>query len=322
MAKTKNPLFGFDARGTLANLLTFRHRDKQTIAENKPVPKDAKTSGQLAWRTMYQLCADLWHTLTPVEQATWETLARARHMTGYAYYLSQCLRPNPGIYLPLLGGTMQGDVVMASHRITDLPAAGANNDPLRKGDAQTFINGWTLNTLLKGAGAGAAPTEISGWQKLAETIVPSNCDYVHFNSLDINTDKFYLLLFMIKNPQVSHSFVYIYREGDYTNTNYYSQYLFAAGTSITAARLNNAHIVYVYSTGEIAGLAMITRTLNGNFLAAATTPRHPGSASEFEQTTLSSANTTANITSLRVAVSAAGAIGAGSILMLCKPRTS
>ena len=139
MAKTKNPLFGFDARGTLANLLTFRHRDKQTIAEKKPIPKDAKTSGQLAWRTMYQLCADLWHTLTDAEKATWETLARRQHMTGYAYYLSQCLRPNPGIYLPLAGGTMSGDINMATKRITNLPAPVADEEPARKTDMATSI---------------------------------------------------------------------------------------------------------------------------------------------------------------------------------------
>lgn len=134
MAKSKNFLFGFDARGSIANLLTFRHRDQQTIAEKKPVPKDAKTSGQLAWRTMYQLCADLWHTLTPVEQATWETLARRQHMTGYAYYLSQCLRPNPGIYLPLAGGSMAGNIDMATKRILNLPAPVADEEPLRKID--------------------------------------------------------------------------------------------------------------------------------------------------------------------------------------------
>jgi len=119
MAKTKNPLFGFDARGTLGKALAFRHRGQQTIAEKKPIPKDAKTSGQLAWRTMYQLCADLWRTLTDAEKATWETLARRQHMTGYAYYLSQCLRPNPGIYLPLAGGTMSGNISMGANNITN-----------------------------------------------------------------------------------------------------------------------------------------------------------------------------------------------------------
>jgi hypothetical protein len=132
MAKLKNPLFGFDARGSIAKLLTFRHRDQQTIAESKPIPKDAQTSEQLSWRTMYQKCVDLWHTLSDGEKLTWEAAARERHMTGYAWYMSQCLRPNPGIYLPLAGGTMQGDIAMASHKITSLPAPTANEEPARK----------------------------------------------------------------------------------------------------------------------------------------------------------------------------------------------
>lgn len=137
MAKSKNFLFGFDARGTIAKALTFRHRDQQTIAESKPIPKDARTSGQIAWRTMYQLCTDLWHTLTPAEQAIWESLARRQHMTGYAYYLSQCLRPNPGIYLPLAGGTMSGDIDMATHKVLALPAPATDNEPSRKIDLTT-----------------------------------------------------------------------------------------------------------------------------------------------------------------------------------------
>lgn len=132
MTKPKNPLFGFDARGTLAKVLTFRKRGQQTIAETTPFPKDAKTSAQLSWRVMYQACADLWHTLTAAEKATWESLARRQHMTGYAYYMSQCLRPNPGIYLPLAGGTMSGDIAMASHKITGLPAPTLNPDAATK----------------------------------------------------------------------------------------------------------------------------------------------------------------------------------------------
>lgn len=119
MAKSKNFLFGFDARGTIAKVLTFRRGKQQTIAEKTPIPKDAKTSSQLSWRTMYQQCTGLWHLLTAAEKANWESLARSHHMTGYAYYMSQCLRPNPGIYLPLAGGTMSGDIAMAALKTVD-----------------------------------------------------------------------------------------------------------------------------------------------------------------------------------------------------------
>lgn len=87
-----------------------------------PIPEDAKTPAQLSWRHMFNKCVDLWHTLSAAEQQEWERLARPKHMTGYAWYISQCLRPNPGIYLPLQGGTMSGDIDMAKHRILKLPA--------------------------------------------------------------------------------------------------------------------------------------------------------------------------------------------------------
>jgi len=46
-------------------------------------------------------------------------------MTGYAYYMSLCLRPNPGIYLPLAGGTMQGALDMASNQLSGRKLYGA-----------------------------------------------------------------------------------------------------------------------------------------------------------------------------------------------------
>ena len=134
MAKLKNPLFGFNARGSLRKLVSFRQRGQQTIAENIPSHPDARTSAQLEHRTMFQMCTNLWHTLSDTEKATWESIARPFHMTGYAYYQSQCLRPNPGIYLPLLGGTMQGNIDMATKRVLNLPAPVADEEPSRKTD--------------------------------------------------------------------------------------------------------------------------------------------------------------------------------------------
>ncbi len=132
MAKLKNPLLSLKASGSLARAITFVRRRGVDLVEKKPEVKDARTPPQIAHRNMFGLCVDLWHTLSAAEKAVWESAGTARHMTGYAWYISQCLRPNPGIYLPLAGGTMSGLIDMAGQKIQDLPAPVAAGDAARK----------------------------------------------------------------------------------------------------------------------------------------------------------------------------------------------
>ena len=61
---------------------------------------------------MYQKAVALWHGLSAAEKGEWESQARPKHMTGFAWFMSQALKPNPGLYLPLQGGTMQGIIEM------------------------------------------------------------------------------------------------------------------------------------------------------------------------------------------------------------------
>lgn len=131
MAKLKNPLLSFDARGRIGKLITLTRRQKAVIAEKTPVIPDAKTLAQLSWRHMFQKVVALWHALSASEKQEWESSARPHHMTGYAYFLSQALKPNPGLYLPLQGGTMAGDINMDSNRILNLPSPVDPLEPAR-----------------------------------------------------------------------------------------------------------------------------------------------------------------------------------------------
>lgn len=110
MVKIISPLLSFDASGNLGDRITYSKRHRRNIVERIAQPADAKTQAQLSWRTMFEKCTLLWHSLGVAEKETWERLATPRHMTGYALWQSQCLRPNPGIYLPLAGGNMTGNV--------------------------------------------------------------------------------------------------------------------------------------------------------------------------------------------------------------------
>lgn len=132
MSKLKNPLLSLKAQGALGAALTFLRRRKQDIVEKTPIPTDRKTFLQLEWRHMYQKAVALWHALSAEEKQEWESLARRKHMTGFAWFVSQALKPNPGLYLPLQGGTMTGDIEMGKHRILKLPIPTDNQEAASK----------------------------------------------------------------------------------------------------------------------------------------------------------------------------------------------
>jgi len=149
MPKLKAPLLSFNARGRLSKLFSLARRGGRNIIERRPIPTDAKSPAQLFNRHMFTKCVDLWHLLSNAEKQEWESLARPRHMTGYAWFISQCLRPNPGIYLPLQGGTMSGNIDMAKNRLLELPEPTDAQEAMRN----TLTNGkiWQGNAANKPA---------------------------------------------------------------------------------------------------------------------------------------------------------------------------
>ena len=132
MTKLKSPLFSFSAKRSLGDDIVFQRRGRENLAGARQSHPDAKSAGQLSWRTMFQKVVSLWNALSPSEKLAWEQKARRKHMTGYAWFVSQALRPNPGIYLPLQGGTMAGDIYMATKRILDLPDPIVDQEPATK----------------------------------------------------------------------------------------------------------------------------------------------------------------------------------------------
>jgi len=129
--------------------------------ERTPTHKDANSPAQQFHRNMFTMCKDLWHTLSEAEKAAWESAARPLHMTGYNWYISQCLRPNPGIYLPLAGGTMGGDIDMDVHAITNLIAPAAPGDAVNKAYADAIPGGYTQGARVYSDAAKNIPNDTS-----------------------------------------------------------------------------------------------------------------------------------------------------------------
>ena len=175
MVKLKNPLFSFLAKGKCASVALVNRR-RQNIAEKIPVVPDAKSLAQLSWRHMYQKAVALWHGLSAAEKAEWESQARPKHMTGFAWFMSQALRPNPGLYLPLQGGTMQGIIDMNGHKIEDLPDPLAAQEPVTR---QFFEDNLPVGGYTEGARV---------YHNAAQSIPHATITVLAFNSERYDTD--------------------------------------------------------------------------------------------------------------------------------------
>lgn len=145
MAKLKSPFFSFGASGRLGRAFTVARRLTGPAWLLRGRPTDPKTQAQQEWRHMYQKGVALWHALSESEILEWERAGTRRGMTGFAWFMSQCLRPNPGLYLPLQGGTMQGAIEMDGQHIHGLPEPIHLQDPLRRQDYVDYIQPWLVH---------------------------------------------------------------------------------------------------------------------------------------------------------------------------------
>jgi hypothetical protein len=161
------------------------------------------------------------------------------------------------------------------------------------------------------------PTAIADYlTPYRDIIVTSNVDYVDLLDLDINTHKAYLLIFTVKNSSTSDCQYKVYVNGNYTSTNYYSQYLYGGGSTTGASRLNDAIIEWI-SAGERSFVVVyIAKDPDGYFKCIVIESGLTGSSVAIAIRSISSTFTVYNITSIRISASASGGIGAGSRIML------
>ncbi len=101
MSKLKAGLFSMEAKGSIANSLTFQHEARRAYVRSKPTPTDPLSLAQQYQRWLYQDYVAWWHDQTPAVKATWESSARPYHMSGFAYWMRDMLTNLPDISLGL-----------------------------------------------------------------------------------------------------------------------------------------------------------------------------------------------------------------------------
>ncbi|MBA7590590.1 hypothetical protein ES708_32717 [subsurface metagenome] len=186
MSKLKNPLFSLSGKGGLGKAISFVKRAGRSIAEKKPEVPDARTLAQLSWRHMYQKAVALWHALSAEEKQEWESLARPKHMTGFAWFISQALKPNPGLYLPLQGGRMAGGIDMAKNWIRNVRKPLDDQEPV------------TLEYFKDNLPAGPYTEGCKVYHSVSQSIPDAEFAWLTFDSEDYDTDEMHDL---VVNPE-------------------------------------------------------------------------------------------------------------------------
>ncbi len=160
--------------------------------------------------------------------------------------------------------------------------------------------------------------QVDIWKKIAEVNVSSDTTYVDFTSLDGNTDWFYMIYGILKNPTDSESNYYIFVESDYTTTNYYRQYLLASSSTVSGGRNNMPAYCALPSGNSNYFTLYITKDVSGYFRFINLVNRKSASSIEAIFTVGAKTSTITNITQLRIQSSVSNAIGAGSKFALFK----
>ena len=150
-----------------------------------------------------------------------------------------------------------------------------------------------------------------------EVTVTSDVSTIDIDGLDLDTDKGYLLIFKTKNPTGSDTAYRIFFNGDYNEANYYTQDLFVGATTVAGARVNRSQILYLRSGREGFCKVWIMRSIDGYPQVIAQGIRHRGDGIEQMSDTIAR-SVVGNVTTLRISSAVAGAIGAGSKLLVYK----
>jgi hypothetical protein len=265
---------------------------------------------------MVQLAISLWHLLSDTEKEAWETSARPHSMTGYNYFLSQALRPNPGIYLPLAGGTMTGNVAAAPGVTFD----GVDLSEIPLGSYLPLAGGTMAGNIAMN-GNQVTGELYRAQRTIFDYTLPSPAQSVAINSLDINAHGFYILSASFLNNTAGDVPLGLYVNLDTTETNYYDQVIDANGAVITVARYNSCYLGGLPASNRLVVYCLIWRDPSGYSRHFSFTSRHTGSAVVLQNWACSSTLTRTNITKLTIYAGAANSLATGTRIQLSKPTS-
>ncbi len=156
-------------------------------------------------------------------------------------------------------------------------------------------------------------------KKIADIIVSSATTQVDITGLDIDKDSEYMLVSdCVHNGNTQFR---LYANANYTDANYYTQYMVVASTSVSSNRVNYPYLTYNESGLYSLNISTLKLTNNGYIISQNNiVDKYSSNLIGIRKAYITSTFTTTSITSLRVASDIANGIGIGSRFTLYKLR--
>jgi len=152
---------------------------------------------------------------------------------------------------------------------------------------------------------------------IREINVATNTTDIDIAGLDVDRDKAYFIESSIENPTATNSEIYIYFNKDYTDTNYFTQWVYFRGTTQEQGKENYPLLLFLIAGASGFCYGEILRTPDGlpRWEVKGTCGRGV-SLAQFQGG--GHRDIAENVTSIRIHSTVTGGIGAGSRIILRK----
>lgn len=157
----------------------------------------------------------------------------------------------------------------------------------------------------------------SGFEKIVEVTLTTNVTSIVVDSLDLDADEAYLVLFAFRNSYGSATSYAVYFND--VTAGYNTQQLYSSGSSTASGNLASSRYTYAYANARTINEGLVLRTPDDYALSMSRSFLWTGSASTVFFHNIHW-NNTANPTKLEIRGENALSIGAGSKLMIFKVR--
>lgn len=169
MAKVTAPLFGFGASGTIAKALTFATWQGVPYARQRVIPRNPRTTAQVATRTAFSIVNLIFRALPGSIRNIWTDSSQGRPLTARNAFMSN--------NLPNIRGAADTSAIMLSPGTRSAPAIGPITAVAGSGAGEIDITysapvlptGWTLVNVHFVAFPDDLPADVAEWTFIADT---------------------------------------------------------------------------------------------------------------------------------------------------------